>query len=101
MWKHTPKAINSAVGYRSRRSKINMDTWNFAHENCGKRWWKIGWLMFVPTLIVQIPFYGQNEDTVGGLGLIIAVVECAVLLLSIIPTEKALKENFTDDGKRK
>lgn len=101
MWKHCPEKINSTIGYRTKRSMLNQVTWRFAHENCGKRWWRIGWMMLIPTVLVQIPFYGKEDDTVGGLALIICIVECAILLLSIIPTEKALKVNFTDDGQRK
>lgn len=100
MWKHSPKKINSVVGYRSKRSMINMDTWKFAHENCGKRWWKIGWIMLVPTILIQIPFYGKSDDLIGWIGLGICMVECTILLVSIIPTERALKEAFTEDGIR-
>lgn len=101
MWKHCPKSINHVCGYRSRRSSINMDTWKFAHDNCGKRWWKIGWIMFFPTIIVQIPFYHSSVGQIGWLALAICIVECTILLLSIIPTEVALKNTFYDDGTRK
>ena len=101
MWKHCPKKINSVVGYRTKRSMINVDTWQFAHENCGKRWWIIGWIMLIPTILIQIPFYGKGEDGVGIIGLVICVVECTILIVSILPTEKALKETFTDEGVRK
>lgn len=101
MWKHYPKKINDFVGYRTRRSKMNMDTWKFAHENCGKRWWKIGWILFFPTVLVQLPFYGKSDDEIGWVGLIICIIECSVLLVSILPTEKALKNTFNEDGSRK
>lgn len=101
MWKHCPKKINSIVGYRTKLSMRNRETWKFAHENCGKRWWRIGWLMLLPTILVQIPFYGKSDDAVGYLGLAICIVGCTVLGLSALPTEKALKANFTDDGQRR
>lgn len=101
MWKHCPKKINSSVGYRTKRSMVNMDTWRFAHENCGKRWFKIGLIMYVPTVVLQIPFYNMDDDTIGIIGIIICVVECSVLILSILPTEKALKNTFNEDGTRK
>ena len=101
MWKHCPKRINAFFGYRSWRSRLNQDTWRFAHENCGKRWWKIGWIMLILTILVQIPFYGAEDDTIGMLGMILCIVECTILLVSIIPTEMALKKNFNDDGSRK
>lgn len=101
MWKHCPKNINSVCGYRSRRSKMNLDTWGFAHENCGKRWWKIGWMMLIPTIVIQIPFYGESDNAIGTLSIVICVIECIILLISILPTEKALKETFNEDGTRK
>lgn len=101
MWKHCPKSINSVCGYRTRRSKMNMDTWKFANENCGKRWWKIGWMMLIPTIVVQIPFYGKSDDSIGILSLILGGIECCILLISILPTEKVLKKTFNNDGIRK
>ena len=101
MWKHCPKSINSVCGYRTRRSKLNLDTWKFANENCGKRWWKIGWMMLIPTIVVQIPFYGKSDDAIGILSLILGGIECCILLISILPTEKVLKKTFNNDGVRK
>lgn len=57
--------------------------------------------MLVPTILVQIPFYGESDNTIGTLGLIICIIECAILIVSIIPTERALKNTFNDDGTRK
>ena len=101
MWKHCSKKINYIAGYRSKRSMINKDTWKFANEDCGKRWWKTGWIMLVPTVLIQIPFYGKSDDTIGWIGLAICIVEGTVLIVSIIPTERALKASFTDEGVRK
>ena len=80
---------------------MNMDTWKFAHENCGRRWWRIGLIMLFPTILVQIPFYGKSDDVIGWVGIAICVVKCTVLLASIVPTEMALKNTFNDDGSRK
>ena len=46
MWKHSPKNINSIIGYRTSRSMKNIDTWLFAQKHCGKLWWKIGLFLF-------------------------------------------------------
>lgn len=101
MWKHCPKKINGMVGYRTKRSMKNQDTWKFAHEDCGKRWWIIGWVMLLPTILLQLPFYGKSDDAIGWVGLAICVIECSVLVCSIIPTEKALQNTFNEDGGRK
>ena len=89
MWKHPPGKINGIIGYRTSRSMKNKETW------------KIGWLMLAPSAILHIPFYGCPEETVGMVGGFLCIVQCAVLIGSIFPTERALKKNFTDEGKQR
>ena len=100
-WKHCPKNINSLIGYRTTRSMKNMDTWKFAHEYCGKLWWKLGWLIMILTALMYIPLYQGNDNMVGIAGVVLITIQCTVLIISIYPTEKALKEHFNDDGTRK
>lgn len=100
MWKHCPKKINGVVGYRTRMSMINMDTWKFAHEYAGKLWWKAGAGLLGPTLLIHIPFYGASDNTMGILSIIITVIQLLFLIGSILLTEKALKCNFNQDGTR-
>ena len=94
MWKHCPKQINGIYGYRTKRSMKNMDTWKFAHDYCGKLWWKIGWIMLIPTVLVQIPFLHSSEDAIGGVGAVLCTIQVIVLIVSIFPTEAALKKKF-------
>ena len=101
MWKHYPKNINGLVGYRTTLSMKNMDTWKFAHDYCGKLWWKIGWLMIIPSALVHIPLYHSDENTIGVAGGILVTIQCIILIVSIYPTEQALKKNFNDDGTRR
>lgn len=92
MWKHTPKNINRIVGYRTARSMKNADTWKFANEYCGRLWWKLGWIMVLPSAAVHLPFYHSSEDTVGVVSGILCTVQCICLLGSIVPVERALKK---------
>lgn len=101
MWKHCSKNINGLMGYRTSRSMKNMDTWKFAHEHCGKLWWKIGWIILIPSIIVHIPFYRTDDNTIGAVGGMIVTIQVFVLIASIFPTERALKRDFTDDGFRR
>ena len=54
--KKAPKNINYIFGYRTTRSMKSEDTWQFAHELCGRLWWKIGLITLVLSAIVHIPF---------------------------------------------
>ena len=97
MWKKCPGKINIVYGYRTKRSMKNMDTWKFAHEHCGKLWWRIGWIMLAVSGIVHIPFIHSSEDAIGTMGVVLCSVQLIVLLGSIIPTEVALKKKFFDE----
>lgn len=101
MWKHPPKKINGDIGYRTKRSMKNEDTWKFAHNYCGRLWWKIGLIMLVPSVIAFVPFYNSSTDRIGLAGLILCSVQCVIMIVSIFPTEIALKRTFTDEGIKK
>lgn len=101
MWKHCPKEINSVIGYRTKRSMKNMDTWKFAHEYCGKLWWRMGLLLLFPSILVQLPFVHSSEEIIGTVGIVICTVQVILLVASIFPTERALKRTFTDEGVRR
>ena len=98
MWKHCPPEMSSVSGYRTKRSRKNPDTWKFANDYAGRLWWKTGWILILPTVLVQLPFLGSNTNEVGILSLVIVFVQLLILLLTGIPVENALKKNFPDDG---
>lgn len=101
MRKHPPKEINRIIGYRTKRSMQNNDTWKSAHSFCGKLWFIMGWVMLGVSAAVLIPFINGTYLTIGIVVIISVAVQCASLVISVIPTEKALKKNFSDDGARR
>lgn len=101
MWKHTPENINGVIGYRTSRSMKNIDTWRFANNYCGKMWCKIGKIMLFPSILLHLLFYGRSIEAIGTFGAILCMIQVILLLVSIFPTEKALKRNFTEDGVQK
>lgn len=94
MWKHPPKEINNFFGYRTSRSMKNTDTWKFAHEYCGKLWFGLGLVMLVLTMIAHIPFYNSSPRVLSISCMGIMAVQTVILLVSIFPTELALKRKF-------
>ena len=99
--KKAPKNINHFVGYRTTRSMKNKETWKFAHNYMGKLWYKYGIVLFVISAALMLLTIGQDEDAVGGLAAIITTVQVFVMIVPGILTEKALKENFDEEGNRK
>ena len=92
--KNTPKEINRAFGYRTNMSMKNKDTWLFAHLYFGKLWFFIGWILLVISVFAMLVVVGQGIDCVGTVGGILASVQCVVMIVPIIPTERALKRRF-------
>ena len=62
---------------------------------------QIGWIMLIPSIIVQFPFFNSDDNMIGVVGGILCTIQCVILIISIFPTERALKRNFTDDGTRR
>lgn len=96
-----PQKINHVFGYRTTMSMKNEDTWNFAHNYCGKIWWCFGWSLLVLTGIVMPFCFGKSEDIVGGTGGVLSIVQLIFLISSIFPTEVALKKTFDKNGIRR
>ena len=97
--KGRPKEINHIVGYRTKLSMRNQDTWRFAHHYCGKLWFILGLILLILTPLIMI--LGLKLDNGIDYGGIICTVQVIVLLGSIFPTECALRRNFNEDGSRK
>ena len=96
--KAAPKEINGIYGYRTAMSMKNQDTWEFAHKHFGKVWFYSG-LILLPLNIIPLLFVmGESKDLIGTIGILVCLIDTAVMLLSIIPTERALKKNFDSDG---
>ncbi len=99
--KNPPKEINGVFGYRTKMSMKNKDSWEFAHKYSGKLWVTIGQTILPLSLIPMLFIIGKGKDPVGIMGGIVCCIQTVFLVISIIPTEKALKRNFDEDGNRK
>ena len=96
-----PKKINVWYGYRSARSMKNEDTWVFAHQHIGRTWMLVGAVLLVISVIPMIAVYGKDDDTVSVVSLVLTVIQLIPLIVSLIPTERALKKTFDENGIRK
>ena len=97
--KNPPKNINSFYGYRTKRSMKNQDTWDFAHHVCGKIWLVCGLVSLPFSLVPVWLVVDKNKDVVSLTGLIVLGLQVVLLLVSLIPVERALKNHFDEFGK--
>lgn len=101
MWKHPPDEANGIVGYRTRRSMKNTDTWKFANEYCGKLWCRLSPALLLISILFFLPLYGHPKKEIGDCGILLLIIHLLLLILSVLLTEKALKKNFTEEGSRR
>ncbi|MBE6796116.1 MAG: SdpI family protein [Ruminococcaceae bacterium] len=99
--KKAPDNINYLFGYRTNLSMKNEETWEFAHKYIGKIWYKWGWLLLMISIPLLLTAIDKDKDTIGTLGSIIITAQLVPVLFSIFLTEKALKQNFDSEGKKK
>ena len=99
--KHPPKNINSFYGYRTSHSMKNQQTWDFAHQVCGKLWSRLGLILLPVTLVPMVFLWGRSVDEIGMGCIPVMAVQLVVLLGSIVPVERALKRNFDQFGRKR
>ena len=96
-----PKTINGLYGYRTARSMKNQQTWRFAHETCGRLWFRFGLVLLPVSIAAMLPSLGRGTDTVGFWCVGVVLVQTALLVSSIFPVERALKRTFDDYGRKR
>lgn len=97
LWKKAPpNKINSAYGYRTKRSMSSRRAWAYAHEVCGKVWRWFGTISLSMTLvlILLMLILCRTVEGAGNLGLIVVFAQMIPLVAAIPITERALKKKF-------
>lgn len=96
-----PGTINRVHGYRTRRSMASQEAWNYAHNICGRLWKKTGVRMLAPSLLAELLLLGSSVETMGMWSLGIVTIQVTVMFFTIIPVERALKQNFDQFGRKR
>ena len=60
-----PNKINWVFGYRTAMSMKNRDTWNFAHQYCGRLWFLWGLILLPCSVIPMLFLLGKSTDKIG------------------------------------
>lgn len=93
-----PKKINSFVGYRTRMSQKNNETWIFAHKYCGKLWQTIGMWSLPIVFAVMLFLKDSSDKTLSIVGTVMCSIELIPMVFSVALTEFALRKHFYNDG---
>lgn len=88
-----PKKINALYGYRTNKSKLNEDVWQFANSFFTREFVKYSAISLVAALLLV-----YLKPAISWQPMAIMLLSLAV---SVIKTEQALNKNFDEEGKRK
>lgn len=93
-WKFPPKKINNLYGYRTFKAMQNKDIWDFANSIFNKTLLFYSGLSFIGGLILA----QFSAKVISWEPMVLVMLS---IVVSIIKTERALSDNFTEEGKRK
>lgn len=98
---HPPKKQNAWIGYRTTRSMKNAETWRFVNTYCGKCWCISSLILLLIAVGCSVGYFfmSMKMQTMVLLGNII--LQMAVLICTIFQTERAIRTQFDETGKRK
>lgn len=92
-WKFPPKKINRLYGYRTPKAMQNEDIWKFANSTFNQVFLKYCGISFIAAFLLA-------TIAEGALTWQPMVFVALTILVSLIKTERAINENFDDEGKR-
>lgn len=98
---HPPKKQNAWIGYRTTRSMKNAETWRFANTYCGKYWCISGGILLLVAVGCSVGYFfmSMQVQTIFVFGNI--VLQMAILICTLFQTERAIRTQFDETGKRK
>lgn len=99
--KYPCKEPNIAIGFRTKLSMMNKETWDYAQRLFPKAWISLGRIMLPLSLIILFLLYSEDKDYTGNLALILMLVQVVLMLGSILYVNLKLKKAFNSDGSRK
>ena len=95
------KSINMVSGYRTNMSMKNEDTWVFAQKYLSRLWYMCGMILIPISVIVMLLALGKDKVLINKIGTVLCFAQVFVAVVTIIPTEVALRKRFDKNGKQK
>ena len=99
--KYPSKEPNIAIGFRTKLSMMNKETWDYAQRLFPKVWISLGRILLPLSLIILFLLYSEDKDYTGNLALILMLAQVVLMLGSILYVNLKLKKAFNSDGSRK
>lgn len=96
-----PKDMNGSNGYKTTMSRLSKDTWEFANHYYNRIMRIAGWILLMISIMVMFFTFGKDDNIIFNSILALFGIQIVVILICIIPTEKALRKNFDEYGNKR
>lgn len=92
--------INNLAGHRTKYSRLNQQTWDYAQRSMAKTYLIVGAMYTIISAIVNIILfnYGIKVDKLWLAVGAIVLVQCTAPLIEYVIVEKGLKRKFDQNG---
>lgn len=94
------KKINNLAGHRTKYSRLNQQTWDYAQRSMAKTYLIVGAMYTIISAIVDIILF-KHDIKVDKLWLAIGaivLVQCTAPLIEYVLVENGLKRKFDENG---
>lgn len=98
--KNPPGKINGVYGYRTRWSGKSQETWDYAQRRIARMWRIAGALLLIFSAAVLALCWMLEGDRFYILSGLIMLIQVVVMVGTIFPVEKGLREHFDEEGRR-
>ena len=99
-WKDNPPQDRQGIsGYRTAMSRINDETWRYAHRYWGRMNLVLGIVLTFVSLFVIVAIRSRTDFEM--ISVYLVFIQLGVMALTIIPTEYSLHKHFTKQGIKK
>lgn len=87
------------LGYRTPRSKLSDETWDYANRAWGRLMRLLGPIWAAVVVVAMLVALGRSDAFVAVYGCGLLFGAALVALLSMVPVERALRREFDADGR--
>ena len=100
IWKDNPPKNKQGIsGYRTTMSRINDETWKYAHKCWGRINFVLGIILAILSIFVLILM--KDDTNFEMICVYLVFLQLGIMMLTIIPTEFFLHKHFTKLGEKK
>ena len=98
--KGAPEDVNAFIAYRTRRSTVNGDTWQYGHKKFGHLCKLFGLIALPVSAAIMVITVKMSPDAANILATFVIGVQFVMFFVPVILTEKDLKNSFDEIGRR-